>query len=64
MKGITFLKDQTNNKDLLQIDIAAFAKSPGRLEDLIDIIIAEARKNEKKVSWESAKKQLKKAGKL
>jgi len=30
----------------------------------MDIIIAEARKDEKKISREAAKKQLKKAGKL
>jgi hypothetical protein len=63
MKGVTILKDEKNNK-ILQVDIKEVAKNPGKFEDLMDIIIAEARKDEKKVSWETAKKQLKKAGKL
>ena len=63
MKGVTILKDEKNNK-ILQVDIREVAKNPGKFEDLMDIIIAEARKDEKKVSWETAKKQLKKAGKL
>jgi hypothetical protein len=64
MKGVTFLKDEKNNKQILQIDVKEVAKNPSKFEDLMDVIIAEARKDEKKVSWETAKKQLKKAGKL
>ena len=64
MKGITFFKDEKNNKQILQIDIKEVAKNPAKFEDLMDVVIAEARKNEKKISWETAKKQLKKAGKL
>jgi len=64
MKGVTFLKDQKTNKQILQIDVKEMAKNPSKFEDLMDVIIAEVRKEEKKVSWETAKKQLKKAGKL
>jgi len=64
MKGITFFKDEKNNKQILQIDIKEVAKNPAKFEDLMDVVIAEARKSEKKISWETAKKQLKKAGKL
>jgi hypothetical protein len=64
MKGVTFLKDEKTNKQILQIDVREVAKNPSKFEDLMDVIIAEARKDEKKVSWETAKKQLKKAGKL
>ena len=64
MKGVTILKDEKNNNRILQIDVKEVAKNPGRFEDLMDIIIAESRKDEKKTSWETAKKQLKKAGKL
>jgi hypothetical protein len=63
MKGVTILKDEKNNK-ILHVDVREVAKNPGKFEDLMDVIIAEARKDEKKVSWETAKKQLKKAGKL
>ena len=64
MKGVTFLKDEKNNKQILQIDVKEIAKNPSKFEDLMDVVIAEARKDEKKVTWENAKKQLKKAGKL
>jgi hypothetical protein len=64
MKGVTFLKDEKNNKQILQIDVKEVAKTPAKFEELMDVVIAEARKKEKKIPWETAKKQLKKAGKL
>jgi hypothetical protein len=64
MKGVTFLKDEKNNKQILQIDVKEIAKNPNKFEDLMDVVIAEARKDEKKIAWDVAKKQLKKAGKL
>jgi hypothetical protein len=64
MKGVTFLKNEKTNRQILQIDAKEIAKNPSKFEDLMDVVIAEARKDEKKVSWEVAKKQLKKAGKL
>ena len=64
MKGVTFFKNVKNNKQILQIDVKEIAKNPSQFEDLMDVIIAEARKNEKKVPWVAARKQLKKAGKL
>jgi hypothetical protein len=63
MKGVTILKDEKNNK-ILQVDVKQIAKDPEKFEDLMDVMIAEARKNEKKIPWEAAKKQLRKAGKL
>jgi hypothetical protein len=63
MKGVTILKDEKNNK-ILQVNVKEVAKNPGKFEDLMDVMIAEARKDEKKVSWETAKRQLKRAGKL
>lgn len=33
-------------------------------EDQLDILIAESRRNEKKIPWEIVKNQLRKAGKL
>lgn len=63
MKGVTFLKDESNNKRILQVDIREVSKNPSKFEDLIDILIAEERKEEKRISWEGAKKRLKKNGK-
>jgi hypothetical protein len=64
MKGVTILKDEKSNKKILQADISEIAKNPSKFEDLVDVIIAEARSDEKKISWEAAKRQLKKSGKI
>ena len=64
MKGVTILKDERNNKKILQIDMKEIAKNTEKFEDFMDTIIAESRRDEKKIPWETAKKQLKKAGKL
>ena len=63
MKGVTILNDEKKKRKILQVDIKEVAKNPNDFEDLIDVLIAESRKDEKKISWEAAKKQLKKAGK-
>ena len=64
MKGVTILTDEKKKRKILQVDIKEVAKNPNDFEDLIDVLIAESRKDDKKISWEAAKKQLKKAGKL
>jgi len=64
MKGVTILRDEKINKKILQSDVNEIAKNPSKFEDLVDVVIAEARKEEKKISWETAKRQLKKAGKI
>ena len=64
MKGVTILTDEKNKKKILQVDINEVAKNPEKFEDLMDVIIAEARKDEKKIPWETVKQQLKKSGKL
>lgn len=64
MKGITISKEEKTNDKVIQINAREVAKNPSKFEDLMDILIAEARKNEKKIPWETARKQLKKAGKL
>jgi hypothetical protein len=64
MKGINIFKDEKNNRKILQVDIKEVAKHPNQFEDLMDVLVAEARKDEKEISWETAKKQLRKKGKL
>lgn len=63
MKGVTFLKDESNNKRILQVDIREVSKNPSQFEDLMDVLIAEERKDEKRISWADAKKRLKKNAK-
>ncbi len=64
MKGITFITDETHNKRFVQIDIDQLEKHQNKIEDLLDVIIAESRKDDEEISWEEVKMQLKEAGKL
>jgi hypothetical protein len=64
MKGVTILKDEKNNRKILQVDIKEIAKHPDDFEDLIDILVAESRRNEPKKTLEEVKRNLKKKGKL
>jgi hypothetical protein len=64
MKGVIVLTDERKKRKILQVDIKEVAKNPDEFEDLIDILVAESRKSEPKVSWEKVKKNLKKKGKL
>lgn len=64
MKGVTILKNEKNNRKIVQFDVKEIAKSPAKFEDLLDVLVAEERSNEKDVSWKDVKAQLKKAGKI
>jgi len=64
MKGVTFIKDETHNRRFVQIDLDQLEKYQNRIEDLLDVIIAESRKDDGEVSWNDVKKQLEAAGKL
>jgi hypothetical protein len=58
MQAVTILKNKVNNHRLIQIDLDELAANEDLLEDVIDIITVEIRKNEPTVSWEEVKKQL------
>ncbi len=64
MKGVTFITDETLNKRFVQIDLEQLEKHQSKIEDLLDAIIAESRKDDDEISWEEVKAQLKTAGKL
>jgi hypothetical protein len=64
MKGVTIFKDEKNNKRVLQVDLNEVVKHPNEFEDMIDILVAEERKDETEIGWEDVKKQLRKKGKL
>ena len=64
MKGVTILKNEMNNRKIVQFDVKEIAKSPAKFEDLLDVLVAEERSNEKDISWKDVKMQLKKAGKI
>ncbi len=59
MKALTFITDETNNKRYARIDLQLVSKYDNELmEDLMDIIISEARKSEKSTPWERVKADL------
>ena len=64
MKGVTFIRDETHNKRFVQIDLEELEKHQNKIEDLLDVIIAESRKDDEEISWEDVKTQLKASGKL
>jgi hypothetical protein len=64
MKGVTFITDETHNKRFVQIDLERLEKHQNEIEDLLDLIISESRKNDEEISWDELKTQLKSEGKL
>ncbi len=64
MKSVTFITNDKNEKIAVQIDFKTLDKHGSAVEDILDIIVAERRKNDEDVSWEVAKKEFEKAGKL
>lgn len=64
MKGVSFLLNEDNQKVAVQIELKTIAKYQKQIEDLLDGIIAETRKNEEKLPLSQVLKNLKKEGKL
>lgn len=65
MQALTFITDETHQRRYVQIDLAEVAEiDEESLEDLVDIIIAEARKNDEKITIEDLETQLKIEGRL
>lgn len=64
MKGINFITNEKNEKIAVQINLKSIEKHQEEIEDLLDSIIAESRKDEPKKSWNDVKANLKRKGKL
>jgi len=64
MKGVSYLTNQKNQKTAIVIDLKTIEKHNEDIHEFIDVLVAESRKNDQKISWEDAKKILKKKGKL
>lgn len=64
MRGVTYITDERNKKIAVQIDLKVLEKYEEEIEDLIDGIIAESRKDEERVSLDTVIKRLKRKGKL
>ena len=61
MKGINILYDEKGRKRQVQIDVDVIQNDPEAVEEVIDIIICEARRNEPSISLAELKKKLGKA---
>lgn len=59
MKGINFITDSKNRRQAVVINLKTFKKHEEEIEDLLDVIVAESRKEEPSVPWEEVKKNLK-----
>ena len=60
MKGVNYVTDDKNRKVAVQIELKLLEKYDEEIEDLIDGIIAESRKNEERVPLDKVIKGLKK----
>ena len=56
MKGVTIMTDEQSGRRIAQLDLTHLSRKRTEVEDLIDILIAEACKSEKDFSWESIKR--------
>ncbi len=64
MKGVSYLTDEQNHKKAVVIELSTLAHYTDELEDLLDGLIAESRKNDEKIPLKKVISNLKKAGKL
>ena len=64
MKGVSYLTDQQNNKKAVVIEMSTLENYTHELEDLLDGLIADSRKDDEKVPLKKVINNLKKAGKL
>ena len=64
MKGVSFVTNDKNEKIAVQIDLKMLGKHQEEIEDILDVIVGENRNADEDVSWNIARKELKKAGKL
>jgi hypothetical protein len=58
MKGVTYITDDKNRKKAVVIDMKTLIQYDEQIEDLLDGIIAESRKDEPTIAWEDLKLQL------
>lgn len=64
MKGVSYVTDEQNKKVAVQIDLKIREKYDEQIEDLIDGIIAESRRDEQRVPLSKVIRGLKQSGKL
>ncbi len=64
MKGVSYITSEKNIKKAVVIELSMLEKKSEEIHDLIDILVAEARRDDEVIGWEQAKQHLKNKGKL
>jgi hypothetical protein len=64
MKGVSFVTNSKNQRVAVQIDMKTIEKHQDELEDFLDGVIAESRKNEERIPLAEVISKLKKNGKI
>lgn len=53
MKGLSILYDERRKKRIVQIDLDTVSKDPEAVEDLLDVLVAEARRDDPTISLDA-----------
>ncbi len=64
MKGVNFIADDRSEVKSVVIDLKTIKKNAEEVHELIDVLVAEGRKEGQTINWDKAKKLLAKKGKL
>lgn len=59
MQGVNFVTNNQNERVAVMIDLKVLAEQQEVLEDFLDAVLAEARRDEESIDWEEAKNLLK-----
>jgi len=60
LKGVRLVTDETEQRRYVQIDLLTLAKEPEAVEEYLDGLIAESRKNEPTIGHDALVRSLKK----
>lgn len=58
------MKEQKSGKIIAQLDLSYLSKNRKDVEGILDVLIAELRKEERNFSWNTIKNDLRKKGRL
>ena len=58
MKGVSIIHDETKKKRYLQIDMELIGSKRSKIDDYLDLLLIEARKDEPTVPFEMVEKRI------
>ncbi len=64
MKGVTIFEDKAKKRRYMQIDMKAVKDDREWIQDQVDVLIAESRRDQKRIPWSVIKEELKREGRL